>query len=67
MEMPDGYGTLQKFKEYDWNYRLGEALTLMKEMAEALEMADRWLSPDGYDLSTEKKIKETIRKFKEWK
>jgi len=44
-----------------------QMLSLLKEMAEALELADKWLAPDGYCLATEKKIKETIQKFKEWK
>jgi len=44
-----------------------EAAELIEELAEALELGDKWLAPDGYCLSTEKKIKNTIEKFKEWK
>lgn len=77
MEMPEGFEILKKFEDYNWQYRVKEALQLMKEMAEALEQSIGLIESEWGPISEEEKSGKidrggskpfiALKKFKEWK
>lgn len=63
--MPEGWKHLEEYTEEARGLEF--ALTLMKEMAEALEQANEYPSSDGMILIKQKPIIDILKKFKEWK